>query len=120
MTDTDRQETPPEAPAQQQAMAFFAFVEAPAFRRWALWGLAGLCVVLFAIELVLPAKLHSDATRIPGKYAAIGFAGVCLAAIAGWGLSVLRRSPDYYGEAGDRFPEADESVAEWRAEERGR
>lgn len=127
MTETETQTsgmqagaTPGVSAAGAQPSSFFGFVDSPVFRRWSLWGLAVVCVGLFAAELLLPAKLHSDAMRIPGKYAAIGFVGVCLAAISGWAVGFLRREPDFYGDAGDRLPEPDEALADWRAEERGR
>jgi len=119
MANTGGPDTGANVPAQP-ANGIFGFVETPAFRRWAIWGLAVVCALLFVVELLLPAKLHSDSVRIPGKYALIAIAAVGAAALAGWVMSLLRRDPDYYGEARDRAPEPDESVASWRAEERGR
>jgi hypothetical protein len=112
---------PPVQPAEPPADAsLFAFLETPAFRRWAIWGLAAVCVGLFVTELLLPAKLHSHASSIPGKYAGISFASICLAVLAAWGFTLLRRGPGYYGDDGETLPERDDTVAHWRAEERGR
>lgn len=123
MTDdtTPREpEVAPQADGQPQPGPMFGFVETPGFRRWALPFLAGACVILFAVELVLPSPLLADAAKLPGKYAVAGLASISLAVAAAWAATVLRRRPDYYGDAAAAPPDADDAGDDWRAEERGR
>lgn len=120
MTDDNLNHADARPPSPAASRPMFAFVESAAFRKWALPGLAAVCVLLFVVELVLPAKLHSDTAKLPGKYALVGLVSVCLAVAAAWAVSFLRRGPDYYSDARDSLPDADDAVADWRAEERGR
>ncbi len=125
MSERDGPAAPvPGAPEKPAISLLFAWTDTAAAKRWGLWALAAVCVALFVIELVLPARLHADTAKVPAKYGMIAFASVSFVMLAGWAVGGLRRKPDYYGEPERRgFADdaaGDDGVDHWRPEERGR
>ncbi|WP_281560983.1 hypothetical protein [Thalassomonas sp. RHCl1] len=59
--------------------------------------LAGICILLFALDFVLHRHSSHPWEHIPGFYAFYGFIGcVLLVIVAKWMRIFLKRPPDYY------------------------
>ena len=99
-------ETPPEAPEavasdeHPLSLLLFSWMRGRGFDRFALACVAALCVVLAALDLLVPRHAVGAVDGWPVFFGVFGFAAFGLAVLSGWPLGRLLRRPENYYDKG--------------------
>ncbi len=75
------------------------WLDSPKFHKGLFWGLAAVCAVLIAVDLVVHQHGHFEYETYDGFHAAFGFVAYVTIVTCAKGLRLLvMRSEDYYDE----------------------